>query len=61
MFSKHHPTMGTNGCFLVGFTIVAVYVSQTTVESTITSNFRAIHHKSSKLANTDDVTVFIHR
>jgi hypothetical protein len=40
--------MGTDGYFLVDFTIVAVYVSQTTVENTINPNFHTIHHKNSK-------------
>lgn len=52
--------MGTNGCFLVDFTIVAVYVSQTPVESPIISYVHAIHHETSKLTYTENDAVFIH-
>lgn len=52
--------MGTDSFSLVDSAIAAVYVSQTSVESTIASNFHAIYYKNSKSTQTENDNLFIH-
>ncbi len=48
MLSKYDPTMDTNQFLLVDFTIMALYVIETTNKITNTSSFRSIHIENGK-------------
>ncbi len=48
MFSTYSSAMGTDEYFLVHFTIMAVYVVETTNKIKFTDNFHSIYHQNSK-------------